>query len=636
MKRAFLLLAIGLLTALIYLPGLDGPLVFDDAKNLAPLAEWLEGRRSGATVVFDNGSGTFGRPVSMASFVGNVALLGPEIRALKLGNLALHLLNGGLVFGFLSLLVRAGRLGRPAVPSGAWLPLLGAAIWMVHPLFASTVLYVIQRMAMLAAFFTLLTLICYVKGRLAADANQMRHAVGWFAMVPVTTVLAALSKENGILAPALCAVVELCMFVPAVGQRRPWLSKAALVLGLALPAALAIWLVATEHPVVSAGYANRSFTLEERLLTQARVLWSYLGAVVMPHGPSLGLHHDDYRVSEGLLSPATTLVALLAWLATVAGAWRLRRKIPGFALGLGIFLVGHALESSIFPLLIYFEHRNYLPAVGAIWAMLSLAAFGFARLDFKGSKLLPPVVAGLPVLTLALVTLGVSNTWKTEASLLAQARVSHPESRWLRQALFQHALAQSPPAIPEAEAHAGRLMASGDRSTQRLGAVLDLALRCASGRTATPAIIELAYGGRPEPVEPDLLVAFETLGNTVASGNCGSLSASLGAEHLASMLDRSALSPSDLVIWRLRLVAAKLHLASGNSAAAERQARLAWSGGTADAPVALMLAGLLLQREANVEAAHFLTTAESMIASGDLTGMRLLQEYRVELSSRTR
>ena len=39
--------------------------------------------------------------------------------------------------------------------------------------------------------------------------------------------------------------------------------------------------------------------------------------------------------------------------------------------GILFFLAGHALESSIFPLEIYFEHRNYLPAVGLALALVS-------------------------------------------------------------------------------------------------------------------------------------------------------------------------------------------------------------------------------------------------------------------------
>ena len=54
-------------------------------------------------------------------------------------------------------------------------------------------------------------------------------------------------------------------------------------------------------------------------------------------------------------------------------AWRTRRQAPLLSFGIAWFLVGHILESTILPLEIAHEHRNYLPLFGVAliggWAL---------------------------------------------------------------------------------------------------------------------------------------------------------------------------------------------------------------------------------------------------------------------------
>jgi hypothetical protein len=47
-------------------------------------------------------------------------------------------------------------------------------------------------------------------------------------------------------------------------------------------------------------------------------------------------------------------------------AWRARNTAPLVAFGIAWFLIGHALESTVLPLEIAHEHRNYLPLFGVL------------------------------------------------------------------------------------------------------------------------------------------------------------------------------------------------------------------------------------------------------------------------------
>jgi hypothetical protein len=121
-----------------------------------------------------------------------------------------------------------------------------------------------------------------------------------------------------------------------------------------------------------AGYGLRDFSLTERLLTEGRVLWFYLGLILFPRLEAFGLFHDDFTLSTGVFAPWTTLPALaglvgLGWL-----SWRMRKRMPLVSFGTAWFLIGHGMESTFLPLEIVHEHRNYLPLFGILLAVVSV------------------------------------------------------------------------------------------------------------------------------------------------------------------------------------------------------------------------------------------------------------------------
>lgn len=635
--RRLALAATFMLTLIVYWSGLSGPLIFDDAQNLTPLAEWVQGTRGWASVVFGNTSGSFGRPISMASFLLNAMWLGPDIWGFKLVNLLLHLINGALVFALFNGFTQQDAVVRDQPVVRRWLPWLAASIWMLHPLFVSTVLYVVQRMAMLSALFMLIAMLAYLHGRVALAIHHQRRAFVLLALVvPIVTLLATLSKENGILALPLCGVIELILFQPRINARRPWPSRIFIGITLVVPALVAFALTASQSSRIVGGYVNRPFTLVERILTQPRVLWDYIGSLLLPYGPRLGLYHDDYPISHGLFDPPSTLMALAAWGGVFAVAVMLRRRIPGFTLGVGVFLVGHALESSVFPLLMYFEHRNYLPAIGAIWAVASLAAYAAQALQHRMHR--PGYVfgtaAGALVLVMAMATLARAGVWQAQQTILAQALMYHPQSAWLRMDLASQAMHRNPPQWNEARRHVDALLSSPDPTTRRLASVARLVVDCSAGVQPQAANLAGAFQGRPDPIQANLLVAYENLAEGVIKQPCPSFSALQMADLLSAMLDRSALPPSDRNIWRLRLKAAKLYLTAGRSDEALLQARLAYAQGWSDPSVGVFIAALLLQRGDPAGAATMLDAAEKRMARDDLTGHAFVKQYRTEIERR--
>ena len=411
---------------LIYLPGLKGPLLYDDFNNLRPVDEYVAGKITFSDVI-DSSSGPLGRPVSMATLVANRTALGPSPYFFKVVNLALHLLCGILVFYFL----REWKFAdHPNVA------LVLAALWLVLPIHVSTVLYVVQRMAQLSAIFMLATLICWLRFR---DGLALKKGLGTAmagAGVVAFSALAMLSKENAAVLVLLVPIVEWLKapYRPSLSPGTARLINAMLLLGLLLVAGVCLWAIQSNWMVDA--YAGRPFTMEERMLTQLRVLWDYVGAILIPAAPELGLFIDDFEISTGLTQPISTLVSGIGWIIAGAISYGLRHRSPLLLSGLLFFLGAHALESSFVPIILSFEHRNYLASIGVL-----LWIAGCARLVTTPSvdRLTYPLV-GMVVLTLSFSTFTQATTWKSESAIYRQALIHHPNSPRLRGILAHNAL----------------------------------------------------------------------------------------------------------------------------------------------------------------------------------------------------
>ena len=210
-RRYPLLMIVAMLaTAALYWSGLHGPFLLDDPFNFTVIDEWRRGEASLREAVFGHQSLLFARPLAMASFVANVALGGEQPFSYKLGNLLVHLLCGALIWQTMRrLLALDPRLKDMAAP----VALVLTALWLVHPLHVSTVLYPVQRMAQLSTLFTVLALAVYLSARVCiADGRLQGAYLRLFLFFPLCVLAGLLSKQNAAVAPALCLIAELAYF----------------------------------------------------------------------------------------------------------------------------------------------------------------------------------------------------------------------------------------------------------------------------------------------------------------------------------------------------------------------------------------------------------------------------------------
>ncbi|MFZ5492147.1 MAG: tetratricopeptide repeat protein [Pseudomonadota bacterium] len=447
--RAWVFMLIGLLasTAAAYWPGLRGPWLFDDFPNIIenPFIR-LAGLdvAAMARAAFDGqGAGPLGRPLAYLTLALDYYRADGTTTAFlfKVTNLVIHAINVALVW--LLARVVARRLPRLSHPPAFALAV--AALFALHPIMLSSVLYVVQRMTSLAATFSLAALLCWLRARectapfavqaaatsaqLAASAASRvdigARAAAWLLAGGVFFVLGVFTKENAILTLPLALLLDAALFASA----RPWclwerLAPRARWALLGLAAVVTVLVLATAAQHFAGGYAARSFTLAERLLTEARVIWFYLGLIYLPRIDAFGLHHDDIVLSTGWLAPWTTLPAVIGIVVLLCiGLWALRRQ-PLLAIGILWFLIGHSLESSFIPLEIAHEHRNYLPALGPYM----LLAGAFCVIWQRAPRRQAALLAGLVVAVLTGTTTLRASQWRDDLSFSQYEVAHHPDS----------------------------------------------------------------------------------------------------------------------------------------------------------------------------------------------------------------
>jgi hypothetical protein len=369
-----------------YQPAISGTFQLDDEFNLGGLAS-VDDPRTAFDFIFSGISGPTGRPLALATFALQATSweqgAGPFLKV----NIFIHLLNAALLalsIYQLSLRRGIGRTDATIVAAAT------ASLWVLMPLLATASLLVVQRMTTLSATFMLLGLNAYLFARGKVNVEPRRALAGMSVSLVIGTVLATLCKESGLLLPVFVLVLEATVLGrPAGVQIRHWRIWQSVF--LVLPLVLLLGYLAGSSSYSEAMLAKRDFNAWERLLTQAGILWVYLSKAVIGIPSQLGIYQELPTISRGLNNPVTFL-ACVAWVALLVTSILWRRRYPLFAVAILWYLAGHLIESTVVPLELYFEHRNYVPIVGPLFAFCSFLFLYSARLR-RAAGVLVPVLA---------------------------------------------------------------------------------------------------------------------------------------------------------------------------------------------------------------------------------------------------
>lgn len=529
------LIAILMLTFAAYWPGLSGGFLFDDFANLptlgagGPVDTWPTFWRYITSGIAD----PTGRPLALLSFLLDAHDWPADPFSFKRTSLILHLVNGALLYFLLATLGRILDITPGRRQTAA---LFGAAIWLLHPLLVSTTLYIVQREAMLPATCVLAGLLLWLHGRQKLLIGEIGTGMFWcVAGLGGFTALGVLAKANGALLPLYALLVEAILCAPRQpmpkgATQRTYRTTMALLAWLPT-ALLAMYLMARAWNGLLYGISSRrAWTLGQRLLTEPRIVMDYLSLLWMPRSVSNGLFNDQYVASTSLLHPLSTLPAIIAVVALLVGAWWLRKRNAALSVAVLFFFAGQLLESTTIPLELYFEHRNYVPAMLMFWPV------GLWLADKKSLITIKRMLLFILPVVLALMTHARATVWgDIQSQALIWARVNPDSPR----AQANAAQIEMQTGHPEAATERLERLLS-DRPDQAQLAFNLVAARCMTGGIGPRDIDAARYAMRGTPNTGSLFAHwFDRTLPAAMSGACPGLTIA----DLQSLIDTGLKNP---------------------------------------------------------------------------------------------
>ena len=419
-EKFFVIGLLVLLVVIAYSNSLKVPFHFDDHRNVTenPAVLNFELSKEGIHDLWKGMSGK--RIVSMLSFAFNYKLSEKNPYSYHLINIVIHILNAILLYFLLSKLLSLFKITSDDNSNCCnSIPFWGTLIWAVHPLHTQSVTYIVQRMTSLAAFFILLSFIFYLKAR------EKESSKTWWAACLVSFLLALFSKQNVALAPLGFLLIEFSLSKRSFKELLP---KAAIIAAFTF---LVLWLFAANHypngilAQIEDSYQNRPFTMAQRVLTEFRVVPYYLVLLLYPAPSMLNVDHH-FVFSRNLFDPAATFIGLLFLVGATVFSLLYLRRLPLIAFAFIWFFINLAIESSIIPLELAFEHRTYLPSIFLTAAFVQIVGFCINRIFNNPNKLLTPALFSLIILSLAFSTYKRNQVWETPMKLWKDAISKSP------------------------------------------------------------------------------------------------------------------------------------------------------------------------------------------------------------------
>ena len=365
-------------------------------------------------------------PLTWLSHLVDVSLFGLWAGGHHLDNLAIHLLNVGLLF------VVMRRLTGDSIKSG-----VVAALFALHPLNVGSVAWVTERKGVLGATGFLLALLAY--GSYAADRRAWRYV-----LVALAMCASLMAKPFTVTLPAVLLLLDiwpLRRVSTASGGRAAWLPLIVEKLPLAAIAALVgVVTLVTQNRVgaVAQGDVN---PFAERLASVPVTYVRYLGKLFWP--VDLSAYYPlppHFLPSWWLIAGACGLLLAISLVAVrlsaqrpylfVGWMWFVVMLVPG----IGLVQISNATMSDRFM---------YLPAIGIFIAI----AWGLADLVARGPvpRVALPLVAVAALVTLAVDARVQLGYWHDSVALWQRSLEVTPD--YNVRALF---------GLPDALASAGR------------------------------------------------------------------------------------------------------------------------------------------------------------------------------------
>jgi protein O-mannosyl-transferase len=370
----------------------------------------------------------------------------------------------------------------PGPGSRSFIALFAALLFVAHPIQTQAVTYIVQRFTSMAAMFYLLSIIFYIKGRLGAmgdgqwamgntppssslklrgDRGGLRFTVhdsvaysllpiAYYLLALLSAVLAMKTKEIAFTLPVMIVLYEFFFFKAPLKKKLIFLLPVLLTLVI-----IPVSVMGTHRPLgellsdLSARTrVQTNIPRWDYLMTQLRVITTYIRLLFLPVNQNLDYDYPIYRS----LSEPPVIVSFLFLLSLFGMAvyffYRSRQADDGegepqresgalshspiaycplpiasyyrlISFGIFWFFITLSVESSVIPIAdVIFEHRVYLPSVGAFIAIAGGASVIAAKSENRSARRTMVVACAAILLFLSAGTYTRNLVWRNEVRLL--------------------------------------------------------------------------------------------------------------------------------------------------------------------------------------------------------------------------
>jgi len=367
------------------------------------------------------------RPVACLTFALNWYFAQDNVLGYHAVNIMIHILTAFFLYLTILNLFRSPNLEHQFKGNEQFIAVLTAVLWAINPIQTQAVTYIVQRMAILSAMFYILGVLFFIKARLL---NSISNRIFFLAGCITSFLLAIGSKENAVMLPLTLILVEMIFFqdLGSKKTRRLFLGISAATGFLVVLIGILFFMKGDPFFFLK-GYDYRPFSLFQRLITEPRIVIYYLSQIFYPVPGRLSIEHDVI-VSTSLIKPWTTLPAILTVLLLIGTSLFLAKKSPIVAFGILFFFLNHIIESTVIPLELIFEHRNYLPS---LFLFIPVSAGIKWLIDYYKVKKISMYILIVSFVTLFLTGLGIGTyirniAWATENILWEDAMHKAPGS----------------------------------------------------------------------------------------------------------------------------------------------------------------------------------------------------------------
>ena len=430
-KTVFSIVVLSLIITLIYGNSFDCSWHFDDKPRIQENPNlhmeeltWNSVKRALFSDLRDPDS--FYRPIACLSFALNYYFGRLDVFGYHVVNIFIHLISSIVLFLFIYNTLNLPSIRAKYTSKSYSIALLATILWTINPIQTQAVTYIVQRMASLAGMFYIMAMYLYL---LARTSDKRRRNALFLILCFVCSVMAFCSKENAVILPLSMFLYEILFFREEKGlfQKKNMIGFF-IVFGLILMAGV-VYIYYMNKNIFSfmAGYGLRPFSMTQRLLTESRIILLYITLLVYPTPNRLSIAHS-IQISTSLYNPISTFISIFFIVGSIVFLIYISKKNHLISFCFLFFFLNHMIESTIFPLELIYEHRNYIPSM---FFFLPVSIGLINLLDLYRMNRVMKYTISIFIIFL-IIGLGHSTfirnfTWKNEKSLWIDASEKAPD-----------------------------------------------------------------------------------------------------------------------------------------------------------------------------------------------------------------